>query len=87
MRRDIVPWPISRVMDLPPNAKLSEMQQIGWIFPPKHDHWPSICDAKAPMTAFGQYALVPAFYANRASVAQGAHIVRTACEASSLYWD
>ena len=27
MRRDMIPWSIGRVTDLPPNAKLREMQQ------------------------------------------------------------
>ena len=27
MRRDMVPWSITRVTDLPPDAKLREMQQ------------------------------------------------------------
>ena len=27
----MVPWSIRRVTDLPPNAKLLEMQQTGWI--------------------------------------------------------
>ena len=39
------------------------------IFPPKHNNWPPSCDAKAPMTAFGQHTMVPPFYANQASVA------------------
>ena len=41
-----------------------------------------VCDAKDPMTAFGQHSTVPLFYANRASVALRActvHTARTAC--------
>jgi hypothetical protein len=51
------------------------------IFPPKANNWPPTCDAKAPMTAFGQHSMVPPFYVNRASVAPCA---RTAREAPSL---
>ena len=38
------------------------------LIPPKHNNWPPICDATAPMTAFGQHSMVPPFYANRASM-------------------
>ena len=41
------------------------------LFPPKHNTWRSICDAKAPLTAFGPHSLVPAFDANRASARRG----------------
>ena len=37
------------------------------LIPPKHNNWPPVCDAKAPMTAFGQHSMVPPFYTNRAS--------------------
>ena len=48
------------------------------IIPPKHNNWPPICDAKAPMTAFGQHSMAPPFNANRAKVAPRARTARTA---------
>ena len=54
-----------------------------FLIPPKHNNSASICDAKAPMTAFGQHSMVPPFYANRASVAPCARTARTAREAPS----
>ena len=57
-------------------------------FPPRHNNWPFICDAQAPMTAFGQHSLVPAFYATRASVAPRYRTACTAREAPShAEWD
>ena len=51
------------------------------LFLPKHTNWPPVCDAKAPMTAFGKHSLVPAFYANWAAGAPRAH---TASEAPPM---
>ena len=35
-----------------------------FLIPPKHTNQAPICDAKAPMTAFGQHVMVLPFYAN-----------------------
>ena len=53
------------------------------IIPPKHNYWPPICDAKAPMTAFGQHSMAPPFYTNRAKVALRTRTTRTARKAPS----
>ena len=67
-----------------PTTTVRAAPRTSLLFLPKHNNWPSICDAEAPVTAFGQHSVPPAFYANRASVAPCARTARTAREAPSL---